>query len=70
MFMDALDADTALAVRRVLLRLAHDQEQAAADEAAANPYWKPCPVSVLGSRAAADALRSAADSVSPQLSIQ
>ena len=70
MFDDALDAETAVAVRRILLRLASDQEQTAAEEAARVPYWRACPESVAGSRAAANALRSAADSLQPQLLIQ
>lgn len=69
MFEDALDADTASAVRRVLLRLASDQEQAAADEAAHVQYWQACPESVIGSRAAAAALRSAAESMQLQFAI-
>lgn len=57
---DATDFDIAPALRRALLQLAHEQENAAAAEAAEVPYWKPCPISVLGLRAAARVLRDAA----------
>jgi hypothetical protein len=50
-----------MAVRRELLRIAHHEEDLAAAEAAAVPYWAPCPASVPGHRAAAAALRSQAD---------
>ncbi len=49
------------AVRSELLRLAGLQEAIAALEAADIPYWVPCSVSVVGHRAAADALREDAD---------
>ncbi|MGN6162200.1 MAG: hypothetical protein ACTHOG_10940 [Marmoricola sp.] len=58
-----LDLETARTVQRILIQLAHDQEDAAAREAAQTPYWKPCPDSVRGSRAAARALRAIADSL-------
>jgi hypothetical protein len=48
-------------LRRVLLELARRQDDLAADEAAATPYWAPCPSSVLGHRTAAAALRAEAD---------
>ena len=48
-------------LRSILLKLARTQEQIACDEAAATPYWAPCPSSVLGHRAAAAALRAEAD---------
>jgi hypothetical protein len=48
-------------VRAILLKLAKHQEDLAAQEAAGVPYWTPCPPSVLGHRAAAEALRVQAD---------
>lgn len=58
-----LDPETSRVVRRILIRLASDQEEAAASEAAQVPYWKPCPHSVLASRAAARALRECAETL-------
>jgi hypothetical protein len=49
------------AVRHELLRLAREADDRAATEAAAVPYWSPSPVSIQGHRAAATALRTAAD---------
>lgn len=66
---ESLDPETAQVVRRILLRLAVDQEQAAAREAANTPYWQRCPESVVGGRAAAQALRSAAETMRPQFSL-
>jgi hypothetical protein len=63
---DELDLETALTVKRILIQLASDQENAAASEAAEVPYWKACPDSVRGSRAAARALRAVAESLSWQ----
>jgi hypothetical protein len=48
-------------LRSILLKLARTQEDIACNEAAATPYWAPCPSSVLGHRAAAAALRAEAD---------
>ena len=48
-------------LRLVLLELARRQDDMADDEAAATPYWTPCPSSVLGHRNAAAALRAEAD---------
>lgn len=48
-------------VRAILLKLAKQQDELAAQRAAAVPYWTPCPPSVLGHRAAAEALRAQAD---------
>jgi hypothetical protein len=48
-------------LRSVLLALARRQDDLAADEAAATPYWAPCPSSVLGRRSAAAVLRAEAD---------
>lgn len=58
---DPFDSKTAYAVRETLFRLANDQERIAAGEAALVPYWKPCPETVTGPRAAARALRAAAE---------
>jgi hypothetical protein len=49
------------AMRRELLRLAKREDEIAATEAAAVPYWAPHPPSVLGHRTAAEALRLHAD---------
>jgi hypothetical protein len=48
-------------LRSVLLELARRQDHLAANEAAATPYWSPCPSSVLGRRSAAAVLRAEAD---------
>ncbi len=56
-----LPTEVAAAVRQELLRLARLEDQLAADEAATVPYWAPCPTSVVGHRAAAQALRQEAD---------
>jgi hypothetical protein len=48
-------------LRRLLFELAKAQEQLAAEEAAATPYWRPHPPAVLGHRAAAAALREQAE---------
>jgi len=61
---EQLDLETTLAVHRILIRLADDQDNAAASEAAEVPYWKACPDSVRGRRAAARALRGIAESFS------
>jgi hypothetical protein len=58
-----LDKTALATVRTVLLRLAHDYDEQAADEAARTPYWAPSPGSVTGSRLAAQALRASADSL-------
>jgi hypothetical protein len=58
---DSFDSKTVYAVRETLFRLADAQERIAAGEAALVPYWKPCPESVTGPRAAARALRAAAE---------
>ena len=52
-------------IRRILLRLAKEQDELAADTAAATPYWIPCPPTVLGHRAAASALRNHASRFLP-----
>lgn len=48
-------------LRTMLLELARREDDRAADEAAAHPYWTACPPSVQGHRAAAVALRDQAD---------
>jgi hypothetical protein len=55
------DAAMTSELRSVLLELARRQEELAAHEAAATPYWTPCPSSVLGRRSAAAVLRAEAD---------
>jgi len=55
--------EIAAAVRQELLRLARIEDTRAADEAATVPYWAPCPTSVVGHRAAAQALRQEADRI-------
>ena len=52
-------------VRRQLLLLAKGEDNRAADEAANVPYWAPLPASVAGHRAAAAALRAAAEQFIP-----
>ncbi len=58
---DGAPTDLTTALRWELLRLAALEETYAATEAALVPYWVPCPASVYGHRAAADALRENAD---------
>jgi hypothetical protein len=48
-------------LRNALLDLARHEDECAADEAAHQPYWAPCPSSVHGHRAAAVVLRDRAD---------
>lgn len=54
-------AELMTALRHELLRLAIQQEELAAREAAEVPYWAPRPASVDGHHAAATALRADAD---------
>jgi len=54
-------ADLVAQLRQILLELARREEDLAAREAAAVPYWSPSPASIQGHRAAALALRSEAD---------
>lgn len=56
---------TSSAFRAILLKLAKQQDDLAAQEAATVPYWAPCPPSVLGRRAAAEVLRAQADEYLP-----
>jgi len=60
---DTVQIEVAAAVRLELLRLARIEDTRAADEAATVPYWAPCPTSVVGHRAAAQALREQADRI-------
>jgi hypothetical protein len=55
------NVSTDVALRRALLRLAREEEDRAATEAAAVPYWTAGPPSILGHRAAAAILRAQAD---------
>ena len=48
-------------LRSILLKLARRHDDLAANQAAATPYWAPCPPSVLGHRSAAAVLRAEAD---------
>jgi hypothetical protein len=55
-----------VALARELRRLAKAEDDRAAAEAANVPYWIPCPSSVLGARAAAQALRADAERLDAQ----
>jgi hypothetical protein len=59
--LTTLDSETTTRLRLRLLELARRQDELAAEEAAATPYWKPQPDTVHGHRSAADALRAEAD---------
>ena len=65
MTADLIPGDDALTaeLRVVLLALARREDECAADQAAAQPYWLACPPSVQGHRAAAVALREHADAL-------
>jgi len=52
-------------LRRELLRMARIEEDLAATEAAAVPYWAHCPPTVTGHRTAAAVLRENADRLLP-----
>jgi hypothetical protein len=52
-----------VALRRELLRLAREEQDRAATEAAAVPYWTVSPPSIQGHRAAAANLRALADTL-------
>lgn len=58
-----LGPDVSHILRRLLYSLANEQDAIAAQEAALVPYWKPCPHSVIGTRAAARVLREAAEAL-------
>jgi hypothetical protein len=59
--LTTLDTETTTRLRLRLFELARRQDELAAEEAAATPYWKPQPATVHGHRSAADALRAEAD---------
>lgn len=59
--LTTIDQEMATRLRLRLLKLAHQQDELAAAEAALTPYWEPQPVTVVGHRSAADALRTEAD---------
>lgn len=61
--MNDREADNELVahLRTILLKLAKQQDDLGAHEAAATPSWAPCPPSVIGRRAAAAVLRVEAD---------
>ncbi|GAB4010923.1 hypothetical protein [Nocardioides ultimimeridianus] len=56
-----IETSVAGRIRALLLELARSQEDMAAEELAATPYWSSTPTTVLGHRDAALALRTAAD---------
>lgn len=58
---DIAPGTTRIQLRQVLLGLARREDDMAIAEAASVPYWAPHPPSVIGHRAAAEALRSEAD---------
>lgn len=66
--MEALNisasAELTGAICDALFELARREDELAAVEAVGVPYWAPCPPSVYGHRAAAEALRSEAESIS------
>lgn len=55
------DTSTVGRIRAMLLDLARRQDDLAATELAATPYWSSAPTTALGHRDAAAALRAAAD---------
>lgn len=55
-------------LRAALLSLAKTEEQLAAQEAAAVPYWSPTPTSVTSRRATAAALRAEASALTAGVS--
>ena len=59
--LTALADETTVRLRLRLLALARRQDDLAAEEAAATPYWKPQSATVYGHRSAADVLRAEAD---------
>ena len=58
-----VDPEVVRILRLLMYRLAREQDSTAADLAARVPYWQACPLSVDGIRAAAEALREAADAL-------
>lgn len=67
--MGTTTVDTAMAtrLRSLLLQLALHQDEMAAEEAAATPYWVSTPDTVVGHRTAALVLRAEADLVLAKL---
>jgi hypothetical protein len=65
MDLSQVPRDLATQLRHALLGLARTEEDLANTEAAQVPYWAPCPASVQGHRAAAQALRARADRLAP-----
>ncbi len=61
--LEELPRELLVLLRRELLRLARIEDDLAANEAAAVPYWAPHPPSVLGHRKAAAALRNDAGAI-------
>lgn len=61
MDLNQLPRDLATQLRHALFALARMEDELANTEAAQLPYWAPCPESVTGHRAAAQALRARAD---------
>ena len=59
--LTTITSAVAAMVRRELLELARIEEDRAANDAAAVPYWSSGPPSIAGHRAAAAALREDAD---------
>ena len=57
----AVEVDMTRILRARLLQIARQQDELAATEAAATPYWESPPASVHGHRTAAAALRAEAD---------
>jgi hypothetical protein len=53
--------NTETSLRTLLLELARREDELADTEAAATPYWAPCPTTVVGRRLAARLLRAEAD---------
>lgn len=56
-----IDSEMAALLRTQLLALARRQDDMAAEETAATPYWKPQPTTVHRHHSVADALRAEAD---------
>ena len=61
MNIDSSDTLMASKLRAILLELARREDDCAANEAAATPYWSPTPATVLGHRIAAALVRATAD---------
>ncbi|MFC5730037.1 MULTISPECIES: hypothetical protein [Nocardioides] len=61
MIIDQSDIGMAGRLRSILLEMARREDELAADEAAARPYWSPTPDMVVARRNAAALLRAEAD---------